>query len=63
MNFKLHKIITIPKAYIIYYYFQFYRLSFNKTISKELLNCKFKKVNHMFYMMHYLITLYIGGKY
>ena len=43
MNFKLHKIITIPKAYIIYYYFQFYRLSFNKTISKELLNCKFKK--------------------
>ena len=43
MNFKLHKIITIPKAYIIYYYYQFYRLSFNITISKELSISKFKK--------------------
>ena len=43
MNFKLHKIFTIPKAYIIYYYYQFHRLSFNITISRELSDKKFKK--------------------
>ena len=43
MNFKLHKLYTIPKAYIIYYIYQYFRLSFNITLSKKLPHKNFKK--------------------
>ena len=36
MKFKIYKLYSIPKAYVIYYFYQIYRFKFNKILKKEL---------------------------